>query len=60
MRLLADISTLRSMKKQILHDVLSTMRNANDVYFDAENKDEHDYAASTLNICKNLLNDMNF
>lgn len=57
---MAGISTLRKVKKQIVRDVLSTMRNAVEVYFDAENKDERDYAASTLNICKNLLNDMNF
>lgn len=57
---MADKSSLRKMKQRLVSDILSIMHNANDVYFDAENKDEHDYAASTLNICKNLLNDMNF
>ena len=57
---MADKSSLRKMKQRLISDILSIMHNANDVYFDAEDKDERDYAASTINICKNLLNTMNF
>lgn len=48
------------MKKQIIHDVLSTMRNALDVYYNGDNREDCEYAASTINFCKSLLNHMNF
>ena len=57
---MVDKSTLRSMKKQIIHDVLSTMRNALDVYYNGDNREDCEYAASTINFCKSLLNHMNF
>ncbi len=57
---MVDKNTLRKMKQRLISDILSIMHNANDVYFDAEDKDDKDYAASTINICKNLLNTMNF
>ena len=53
-------STLRKMKKQLIHDVLSTMHNAVDTYFDGDNREDCEYASRTINRCKNLLNDINF
>ena len=57
---MVDKSSLRKMKQRLVSDILSIMHNANDVYFDAEDKDDKDYAASTINICRNLLNSMVF
>ena len=57
---MADKSTLRKMKKQLVQDVLSTMHNAVDTYFDGDNREDCEYASHTINFCKNLLNDMNF
>ena len=57
---MVDKSSLRKMKQRLVSDILSIMHNANDVYFESEDKDDKDYAASTINICRNLLNSMVF
>ena len=57
---MADKSTLRKMKKQLIHDVLSTMHNAVDTYFDSDNREDCDYASHIINSCTKLLDDMNF
>ena len=57
---MADKSTLRKMKKQLVQDVLSTMHNAVGTYFDGDNREDCDYASQTINFCKKLLDDINF
>lgn len=57
---MADKSSLRADKKRLVLDILSLMFNAVEVYFDGDNRDDCEYAAATINFCKNLLNDMNF
>ena len=57
---MADKSTLREMKKQLVQNVISTMLNAVDTYFDSNNREDCEYASQTINFCKNLLNDMIF
>ncbi len=57
---MADKSSIRNGKKRIVADVLDTLGDAVALYFNSEDKDDKDYAASTLNICKNLLNNINF
>ena len=57
---MADKSSLRKMKQRLVSDILSIMHNANDVYFESEDEEEYEYAANIINICKNLLNTMNF
>ncbi len=59
-KLLADKSSLRARKKLLVQDVLSTMHNAVDTYFDGDNREDCEYAAKIINFCKVLLNDMNF
>ena len=57
---MVDNSTLREMKKQFILNILSTMHNALDVYFDSDNREDCESASQTINRCKNLLNDINF
>ena len=57
---MADKSSLRADKKQLVLDIFSLMYNAVEVYFNGDNRDDCEYAAATINFGKNLLNDMNF
>ncbi len=57
---MADKSTLRKMKKQLVQDVLSTMHKAVETYFDGDNREDCEYASQTINFCKILLNHMVF
>ena len=57
---MADKSTLRKMRKQLIEDILSVMRSAVDTYNDSDDKIEQEYAAETINFCERLLHATHF
>ena len=57
---MVDKSSLRKMKQRLVSDILSIMHNANDAYFESEDEEEYEDAASTIKFCKNLLNNINY
>ena len=53
-------SIISKGKARIVTDVLDTLGEAVVLYFNSDDKDDTEYAASTINFCKSLLNHMNF
>ena len=52
---MADKSSLRKKRMQIIDDILWLFYEANGVFHSTDDNEEFCVAASTINFCKNLL-----